>query len=78
MYDNNKTKLGGIHYSRYIMSWVNVCKGNNKPAYFDNLFREWLEKEGCTADEIDHIVEMARCGKMELEKSAMEFLSGRV
>lgn len=78
MLENNKTKLEGVHYSRYIISWVNACKSQGKIAYFGDLFEKWLEKEGCTADEIHLISEIAKMGRMELEKSAADFLAGRL
>lgn len=68
MLENKKTQFGGIHYSRYIMSWRHTgCD------YFGEEFEEWLRSEKCSEDEIRDIMEMALNGKLELERSAEEF-----
>lgn len=71
---NNKTEAHDIHYSRYIASWhnaggdVNTIKGIA-------LFREWLKSIGLNDDDIALTMEMAMCGKMELEASAEAFMN---
>lgn len=72
MLENKKTEAG-IHYSRYIASWVNA--GEN---YFGCMFEDWLKSEGCKENEIREIVEMAIGGKLELEKSAKSFIKNYV
>ena len=68
MLENKKTKYG-IHYSRYIMSWLNA--GGE---YFGTKFEEWLRSEQLTDDEIRDIKEMAMNGKFELEQNARAFI----
>ena len=70
MLENKKAKNTGIHYSRYIASWERV--GGFR--VYDERFEEWLRLEGLTDDEIQDVREMATMGKMELEKSADEFI----
>ena len=74
MLNNDKTKVQGVHYSRYIISWINSCKALKIGIYFGDQFEEWLKSEGCTDEEISHIVEIAMCGRMELENSSKNFL----
>ena len=73
MFENKKTH-NGIHYSRYIVSWH-----NSGGLYYGRNFVEWLRTtQELTDDEIHDIVEMATCGKLELETSAKMFLSNRL
>lgn len=65
MFENKKTEVQEVHYSRYIASWKNA--GGN---YFGEQFEKWLKSNGCTEKEISEIREMATCGKMELETTA--------
>ena len=65
----NKVK-GFIHYSRFIASWRNV--GGK---YFSEEFEEWLKSEGLSEEEVREVVEMAICGKLELETSAKNFVA---
>lgn len=65
MFENKKTEVQGVHYSRYIASWQN--SGGD---YYGEQFEKWLKENECTDKEIDDIREMARCGKMELELTA--------
>lgn len=69
MFENKKTEVQGIHYSRYIASWRNV--GGD---YYGEQFAKWLKANGCTDKEIDDIREMASCGKMELELTAKSYV----
>ena len=62
----------GVHFSRYIASWLNV--GGKS---FGSDFKQWLKSEGLTDQEIRDITDMATNGKMELEWDASEFLSKR-
>lgn len=71
MFENKKTAIGGIHYSRYIESWRNVGGRCEAFEYFD----EWLKSEGLTDNEINDIHELCICaGKFELEQSARPFV----
>ena len=71
MFENKKTKVQGVHYSRYIMSWANVYG-----YYFPREeFEDWLRSEGCDEDEVHDIYEMAGMGKLELEMSARKFIA---
>lgn len=72
MLENKKTR-NGIHYTRYIMSWIN--SGGAKFG-FGFKFEAWLRSEGLTEDEIHDIKEMAMCGKLELEINAEAFIKG--
>jgi hypothetical protein len=62
-------KINGIHISRYIASWIN-CGGN----VHSEKFMMWLMHLGITADDAARIANYARCGKMELESDAREFM----
>ena len=69
-FENAKTH-NGIHYSRYVASWLR--KGGK--IYPEGLFYRWLkEKEQLTEQEINDIYFMMQTGKMELEASAAEFM----
>ena len=63
-------KHNGIHYSRYIASWINA--GGK---YFNEEFLEWLKSEGFEEDDARDVREMAMCGKLELETSAKKFIN---
>ena len=60
MFENKKTAVQEVHYSRYIASWNN-CGGGH---YYGKQFAKWLNANGCTDSEIENILEMATCGKM--------------
>ena len=67
MLENKKVKATGIHYSRYIASWINC--GNHYG------FEDWLESmKEITADERRDICEIWMTGKLELENDIREFL----
>lgn len=67
MLENKKVQATGIHYSRYIASWINY--GN------EYGFEEWLESmKEITDTERHDIMEMYMTGKLELELGAKEFL----
>lgn len=75
----NETECG-IHVTRFIMSWVRVggtfsCVGDG----YDD-FREWLntlmiDGEPLSDQDVNHIMDLAVNGKMELEYSATKFLT---
>lgn len=66
--------INGIYETRFIASWLKVG-GQLKYGKDIDDFREWLESLGLTEDKIDHIVELATNGKLELESSAKRFLN---
>lgn len=69
MLDNKKVAATGVHYSRYIASWINC--GNPYG------FEDWLESmKEITDSERHDIMEMYMTGKLELELSIKEFLKG--
>lgn len=66
----NKKSHNGINYSRYIASWRR--EGGDINGY---LFERWLrEQEQLTDEEIQDIMFLIDNGKMELERSAREFM----
>lgn len=73
MFENKTTKVQGIHYSRYIASWLN-SGGSIHDARTD-VFREWLESNELNQDEISRVMEMMTCGKLELEYTAKQALN---
>ena len=74
MFENKQYK--GIYYTRFIASWQHE-DGN----VFDSKFEHWLRQ--LVFDEGEHmpdivvhdIVELARNGKLELQKNAQYYLS---
>ena len=76
MFNNNLNC--GIHATRFIASWLRVG-GNLRYGNDYDDFREWLETlkvdgNPIPEQDIEHIVELARCGKMEFESSARLFV----
>ena len=71
-FENAKTEVQGVHYSRYIASWL-ICGGD----YFGEQFRNWLRANCCTEAEISDIYEMATCGKMELQYGSQTFAGAK-
>ena len=76
MFDNKKTIIGGVLYSRLIASWYNV--GGKIYGYgpMDEVgFKRWL-REDCLCSEIEvrDIYNMATNGKLEYEDSATKFI----
>jgi len=63
----------GVHYSRYIMSWVRVGGTINKTGG-NSDFNNWLESLELTTEDIDNIMRLATNGKMELETSARRWI----
>ena len=62
-------KFNDVHYSRFIASWRNA--GGK---YFDGAFEDWLKSYGLSDSEVREVVEMATCGKLELEVDAENFI----
>ena len=72
MFENKKTKVGGIHYTRYIESWRDA----GGELIFTEFFEDWLRSEGCTEEEIHDIEELCiGGGKFELERSAEPYIA---
>lgn len=69
----NRKLNGYIYETRFIASWINA--GGNL-VYRDDFrkFKKWLSTLGLSDEEVSHIVFLATNGKLELEKSAEEFL----
>ena len=67
--------INDVYETRIIMSWVRAggklsVRGEG---YYE--FQNWLESLGLSDEEIRHIMELARNGKMELEISAKMFIA---
>jgi len=60
-----------IPYSRFIASFNNV----GGDIYYDGEFDVWLESLSIPPDDIVEILEMANCGKHELEVNARAFIN---
>lgn len=65
----NKVTSQGIHYSRYIASWIHELRSSEK-----FMFKKWLESLGLNDEEIKDIYDMYTNGKLELQSSAGKFL----
>lgn len=65
----NKVTSQGIHYSRYIASWIHELRHSEKI-----MFKNWLISLGLNDDEVKDIYEMYTNGKLELQDSAGRFL----
>ena len=63
-----------VHASRYIASWAKMGGhlGRGPKGRFDFSF--WLESLGLSTDEVNHIYNLATCGRLELETSARNFM----
>ncbi len=71
----NKLTHNGIHYSRYIASWVKILRRNHMRPWFGSLFEQWLrETQGLNDDEVAEIILLAGNGKLELEESVQRFI----
>lgn len=81
--------IAGIHYSRFIASWVNVGGNFKRKAVYDENgeiedvfcpFVEWLksiefeDRDRITDIEVKEILDFLQLGKLELEISAREYL----
>lgn len=71
MFKNNL--IGEIHETRFIASWL---RAGGQLYYVEDIndFQGWLLSLGLNEDEAYHVINLATCGKMELEHSAREFL----
>lgn len=72
MFENNTAK--GVHYSRYIMSWIRMGGKLDVRGGGRNDFKKWLESLEIDETDIENIVQMATNGRMELETSASRFI----
>lgn len=74
MFENNKISFSKvtdtIHYSRFIASFYN----EGGEIDYHGEFRAWLESIGISSEDIRNIMNMANCGKYELELSARAFI----
>lgn len=71
MFKNNL--IGEIHETRFIASWL---RAGGELYYVEDVdnFQGWLLSLGLSEDEAYHIVNLATCGKVELEHNAREFI----
>ena len=70
----NKLTHNGIHYSRYIASWINA-DGDLHFNQYRSRFANWLRAtQALTDKEVQEICELAENGKLELEISARNFI----
>ena len=85
MFENKKTKKHGVHYSRYIASWLRkrgrLIEGDF--IEYDDYgncgrFAKWLRSIGLDEDEISDICRMAQCGQIGLEMSAERFIKNGI
>ena len=77
----NKESSQGIHYLRYIISWVHeggtfdthvyhMTESECKEKYLGyHGFKAWLKSIGLPEEEVKDIVSMCECGKLELEEA---------
>lgn len=76
MFSNN-TECG-IHVTRFIASWVREGGTLRTGKDYEN-FETWLRSiivdgKNLSEPDVNHILELAKCGKMELEYRAKMFL----
>ena len=66
-------QINEIYETRYIASWL---KAGGNLYYGEDIdeFSEWLKSLGLSDDEVYHLVNMATCGKLELEVNAKSFI----
>lgn len=72
MFSNNK--INDVYETRYIASWLRSGGGLRFGEDYDE-FRNWLKTLNLSDDEVDHIMNLAMNGKMELETSAKKFIN---
>lgn len=75
---SNKTECS-IHVTRFIMSWVKMGGTLRTGMDYEN-FEGWLrtlvvDGKNLSENDVNHILELARCGKMEFEYSAKSYLA---
>ena len=74
-FENGLTKQG-IHYSRYIASWLNAMGYTHD--IHKEMFKDWLKTLSLTDDEVKDITDMLTNGKLELECHAKKFVTEHV
>ena len=77
MFDNKKTMIGGVFYSRLIVSWLNAGGLIYDYGPLDEIgFKRWLRENcSCSESEVKDIYELATNGKREYEDDASRFLA---
>jgi len=74
MWNFENDTVRGIHYSRFVASWVKICRWNKVMPYFNEEFMDWLKSLGLPERDIINIRDMADDGKLELELSVEKYL----
>lgn len=74
----NETECG-IHVTRFIMSWVREGGELKRNGRGYDEFEAWLRSlkvdgNHLSDQDVNHILDLTKCGKMELEYSAREFM----
>ena len=70
----NRQINGYVYETRYIASWVR--EGGQLRTGKDIVdFRDWLLSMNLAEEDVNHIIYLARNGKLELEHNARTFLS---
>lgn len=74
----NETECG-IHVTRFIMSWVRMGGSLRTGRDYHN-FEAWLKTlivdgKNLSDQDVNHILDLSKNGKMELEHLAKEFLN---
>lgn len=74
---SNETQCG-IPATRFIVSWLKVGGALKLGKDYDD-FEEWLktliiDDKNLSDEDVYHILELARCGKMEFQNSARRFI----
>lgn len=75
---SNETE-NGIHVTRFIMSWVRMGGKLRTGKDYDN-FEAWLKTlivdgKNLSDQDVNHILDLSKNGKMELEYLAKQFLA---
>lgn len=70
----NKLTSEGISYSRYAASWRKTGKPIIDHRAPNTLFWKWLKSRNLSDEECWGIVNLATCGKVELEDDARKFV----
>lgn len=69
-------KINDVNATRYTASWLRAGGQLRNGADLDN-FRDWLISLNLDEEDIDHIIHLAMCGKLELQTSARRFINKR-
>ena len=72
----------GIHYNRFVASWLNAGGTFKRRRIEVENFKDWLRSlkingETIPEDVIMQIANYGSCGKLELETSAKQFLKSK-